>query len=287
MPRAITIYKGTVPKPSPAPAQKDRSIGKTVFFRPANVGNEIAGVVRSVKGGVAEIALAIPNHDGVLVVSRDAVVSIPVDSLKFVDAPAVEGRDVREWSSSNPVENTKAVEIKDADGRIIDYRDVTFDGYGSTFQGTTPADRDNDYILPGAFDKTMKEFKANPVMLTDHARSVAHMMGSYSKIGTTDRGLALTGNITNSPHPDAQHVRALVVEKHLKTLSIGGMFFYLDDYRGIEEIRLYEVSLVTVPANPDAMFNVRTLNPEIAAKAFKYHASLHGGEVRAKATISG
>jgi len=283
----ITIYKGAIPtKPKSAQKPKEASIGKTVFFRTAGLPHEIGGVVKEVKGGVALVSLAVPNHSGVLVVARDAVVEVPVEDLNYVEALAVMGRDVREWSSSNPVENMKAVEVKDTAGNVIDYRDVTFDGYGSTFQGTTPADRDNDYILPGAFDKTLKEFRSNPVLLTDHDRRVAHMMGSYSKIGITERGLALTGNLTNSQHPDAQHVRALVYEKHLKTLSIGGMFFYLEDYRGIEEIRLYEVSLVTVPANHDAMFNVRTLNVETAAKAFKLHASLHGGEVRSKVSLS-
>jgi len=276
----IQIFKGAIPQPQPE--SKSPNIGKTAFFRVSSNGTTIAGVLRDVKGSMGVIALAVPNGDGVLVVSKNATLEVPLDSLKFAEASCIEGCDVREWESNQPVENTKSVAVKDGDGNVVDYKDVTFDGYGSTFQGTTPEDRDGDYILENAFDATMKEFKANPVMLTDHTRKVANLMGSYSKIGKTARGLALTGNITNSPHPDAKHVRALVAEGHLKTLSIGGMFFYLDDWKGIQEIRLYEVSLVTVPANPDATFSVRTINADTAEKAFAFHSKLHGGEVRSK-----
>jgi HK97 family phage prohead protease len=263
-------------------AAENRLEGKTVFFKRPGSDQDIAGVVRTVAGSLATVALAIPNNSGVLVVAKEATVSVQLDDLILTEAAILDGRDVKRWDATSPVESLKSVEIKDGAGNVIDYRDVTFEGYGSTFQGTTPEDRDGDYIMPGAFDATLKQFRKNPVMLTDHARSVRNMMGSYSKVGITERGLALTGKITNSATEDARHVRALVAEGHLKTLSIGGMFYYMDDWKGIEEIRLYETSLVVVPANPDAEFQVRSVTGEIAEKAFKEHSRLNGGEVRNK-----
>lgn len=281
----IIITKEHQPAPKTGKAA-DPLQGKTVLFRLSEKGQVIAGVVKSTDGsdGMVEVALASPNNDGLLVVSKDSTIRIRREDLSPIDAVAVTGRDVKRWQNDSPVEGLKKVEVKDSNGNIIDYRDVTFDGYGSTFQGTTPEDRDGDYILPGAFDKTLKSFRANPVMLTDHTRSVKNLMGSYPKVSITDRGLALSGQLTNSAHPDAVHTRALVAEGHLKTLSIGGMFFYLEDYRGIQEITLYETSLVVVPANPDALFTVRSLDTESAEKAFKHHAKLYGGEVRLKMT---
>ena len=86
--------------------------------------------------------------------------------------------------------------MEDSGGNVVDYRDVTFDGFGSTFAGTTPQDRDGDNIPEGAF-RNLAEFRANPVMLTDHTRRVLNLMGSYSRVETDTRGLAITGQITN------------------------------------------------------------------------------------------
>lgn len=277
----ITKYPRSAP---PAPKPADPLSGKAVVFRLSEKGQVIAGVVGDTTGtdGCVEVRLALPNSDGLLVMSKEATIRVRREDLTPVDAVTVTNRDVKRWESNSPVDGLKMTEVKDAGGNIIDYRDVTFEGYGSTFQGTTPEDREGDYILPTAYDKTLKSFRANPVMLTDHTRSVKNLMGSYPKVSVNDRGLAMKGQLTNSMHPDAVHTRTLVAEGHLKTLSVGGAFFYLDDYRGIEEINLYETSLVVVPANPDALFQVRMLDGPSAEKAFKHHAKLHGGEVRFK-----
>lgn len=259
---------------------KGLSENDTVVFRLSAEGHPIAGVVKSIQGSRATVKLALPNYDGLLVCSKDAEVSVAVEDLTPIDAP-FKSADVKRWETSSPVKSKAAEEIKDENGVIVDYRDVTFDGFGSTFAETTPEDRDGDNIPQGAF-KNLPEFRTNPVMLTDHTRSVSNLMGSYSRIAPNDRGLAVTGNITNSNHPDAVHVRSLVAEGHLKTLSIGGAFFYEDDFMTISEIMLYEISLVVVPANPDAIFQVRGLDVDYAEKAFRHHAKMHGGEVRLK-----
>lgn len=256
--------------------------GKTVVFRISAKGTTIAGVVKSVEGGQATVSLALPTYEGILVASKDATLQIPVEDLSVLDAITITDRDVKSWQSNEPVTSRKASEIKDDNGRIIDYTDVTFEGFGSTFQSTTPEDRDGDYVMDGAF-KNLAEFRENPVMLTDHTRRVINLMGSYSKVQPNKTGLAVKGDLTNSMHPDAVHTRALVAEGHLRTLSIGGAFFYADDYRGIEQIILHEISLVVIPANPDAKVQVRSLSASFAEKAFEGHAKSHGGEVRFKA----
>ena len=104
----------------------------------------------------------------------------------------------------------------------------------------------------GAFRQTIKEFKKTPVMLIDHENSVRNIAGSYSEIREDEKGLFVQGDISNAP--ELNTVRALVAEGHLKTLSIGGMFYYEDDGKAISKVDLMEVSLVAIPMNPDARF---------------------------------
>ena len=136
--------------------------------------------------------------------------------------------------------------------RIIDYQNVTFKGYASTNEDTTKEDRIGDYLRRGAFRKTIKEFKKNPVMLIDHENSVKNIAGSYANMVEDDTGLFVEGVISNAP--ELATVRILIAEGHLKTLSIGGMFYYEDDGKAISEVDLMEVSLVAIPMNPDARF---------------------------------
>jgi HK97 family phage prohead protease len=181
------------------------------------------------------------------------------------------------------VSKEKALEVRNNAGVLEDYSNVTFEGMASTFRNVTPEDRDGDYIMEGAFDKWLNEFRRNPVLLTDHFRSVKNLMGYYPRVSVIpNRGLGVEGKITNSPHPDAKHVRFQLIEGALRTLSIGGSFFYMDDMRGIEEIRLHEISLVVVPANPDAMIFTMPVTLKHAESVMKMHLKQNNGQLRAK-----
>lgn len=277
--KSITIVSGKKPKKAPK-AKRPNMVGKTVMFK---IGDQpVVGVVAAEKGSNYDIRLCLPNSSGVLVAAKEVGTTISRDLVTSLDAVALLDRDAKSFETRDPLENCKAAtEVRDGDV-VVDYRDVTFEGYGSTFSSTTPEDRDGDYIEAGAFDESINRFKENPVMLTDHVRSVGNLMGHYSDVSVDKRGLAMKGVVTNSPHPDAVHTRYQIMEGSLKTLSIGGGFFYKDDYKGIEEIDLYETSLVVVPANPDAKFQVRSLDEEFVEKAFKIHCKRFGGEVRLK-----
>jgi HK97 family phage prohead protease len=282
--RAGSVVVPKAPKQEPAPS----IVGKTVRYRIGS-GNDmvdVIGLVKSVNGGTAIVSPTIPNPDGVLYVAKDVSFCLPTDLLDVIDVRCRADRNVKAFETRDPLDTTKAAREVKADGIIVDYQDVTFEGYGSTFKNVTPEDRDGDYIMQGAFDRTLRQFMENPVMLTDHTRSVRNLMGKYDKISVNNRGLALRGVVTNSPHPDAVHVRFQIMEKALKTLSIGGFFYYMDDYKGIEEIELHETSLVVIPANPDANFSIRSITEDVTAKAFERYRSLNGGELRQSAKTS-
>ena len=260
-------------------------IGKCVHFRMNGLEVGIVGVVKE-KGenGMAVIQLCLPNSDGVMVMSQEATVEVPFSDLNVMDAQVVKNANVRSYAeSAEIVMGQKAVEVRDGNGVLEDYRNVTFEGMASTFKSVTPEDRDGDYIMEGAFTKWIGEFRRNPVLLTDHYRSVKNLMGYYTKVGVIPgRGLGVEGKVTDSPHMDAKHVRFQLVEGALKTLSIGGSFFYMDDMRGIEEIRLHEISLVVIPANPDAMIVTRPITAKHAESVIKMHLAFNNGELRAK-----
>ena len=284
MSKLVRIKRAAQPRllPKSTTVQAPSIVGKTVRYRIGS-GDEmvdVIGLVQSVNGGTCIVSPTIPNPDGVLYVAKDVTFSIPLDHLEVIDVRCRADRNVKAFETRDPLETTKAATEVKTDGIVVDYRDVTFEGYGSTFKNVTPEDRDGDYIMQGAFDRTLRQFMENPVMLTDHTRSVKNLMGKYDKISVNNRGLALRGVVTNSPHPDAVHVRFQIMEKALKTLSIGGFFYYMDDYKGIEEIELHETSLVVIPANPDASFSVRSITEDVAAKAFQRYRTLNGGELR-------
>lgn len=252
-------------------------VGKTVFFKIKEDGQDIAGVVESVDGSFAKVKLCLPNHDGVLVMSQSSEVVINKDFVTEIDADVVKNKDVKAYNENVQISmGTRSVPVKENDV-IVDWQDVVFEGYASTFQSVTSEDRDGDYVLPNAFDKWINEFRRNPVILCDHTRETECLMGHYTTVDINSRGLYVVGKVTNSPMCEAKHIRFQLVEGSLKTLSIGGSFFYMDDMRGIEEVRLHEISLVVVPCNPDAMITTRSLTGEHAEKAFKEHVTKNGG----------
>ena len=273
--------KAQVPKPViPEPESKvsvPEIVGKTVFFRLKEGGQDIAGVVDSLDGSFAKVKLCLPNQDGVLVMSQSSEMVVNKDFFTEIDAETVKNKDVKAYGETIAINAlpSKAVPVKEGEV-IVDWQDVTFEGYASTFQSVTPEDRDGDYILPNAFDRWINEFRKNPVLLCDHDRSTECLMGHYTTVDINSKGLFVVGKVTNSPCDEAKHIRFQLVEKSLRSLSIGGSFFYMDDMRGIEEVRLYEISLVSVPCNPDAMITTRSLTADHAEKAFKDYMTKNG-----------
>lgn len=171
------------------------------------------------------------------------------------------GAKVMRWSACADITAPAAKkfdEVKD-DGRVIDYQNVKLSGYLSTFQGTTASDRQGDYVEKGAFKETIPTFFRNPVLLANHDNNVKSLVGSFTLLREDDKGLYFEATLSNAGDDFTRGVRAKVAEGHLRTVSMGGRFHYRDDGRGIFKVDLYEGSLTPIPANPDAIFNVRTM----------------------------
>jgi HK97 family phage prohead protease len=148
--------------------------------------------------------------------------------------------------------------IKNAEGVVTDYRNVHIRGYLSTFKNTTESDRQGDYVDSGAFKDTIARFMLNPVLLTDHRNSVGNLAGNFVSMKEDRSGLLFDAVLSNAP--GNIDVRFKVAEKQLRTTSMGGIFHYKEDGRGIFKVDLWEGSLTPIPANPDARFAVRALD---------------------------
>lgn len=141
----------------------------------------------------------------------------------------------------------------------------TIEGYGSVFN---TVDSYNDTIVKGAFKQTLKEWKATgklPKMLLQHGGGGFFSsnaddlvpIGKWEEMREDDHGLFMRGRIFNIETDRAKATYTAVKEGELDGLSIGfrTLKSKMDEETGIRtltEIRLYEVSLVTFPANDPA-----------------------------------
>jgi HK97 family phage prohead protease len=275
----IRLKRASAPKHKPLPFPPTPPVTKQAGFDLAgkivaftHEGTEMAGQVCEVSDGEARVRLAVPTSSGILAIS-DSIVTKRLVELSERDM-AWEQRRVEQGEMQSVIQNsgTKAVAVKDDKGVIVDYRDVTISGYGSTFGNVTESDRSGDRVMQGAFRDTIAEFKRNPVMLTDHCNSVTYIAGHYSNLREDENGLFIEGKVSNAPA--LQTLRFHLMEGNLRTLSMGGIFLYGADGRTIERVHLFEISLVAIPCNPDCIIQARTLDLEGAKKAFTRHKAL-------------
>jgi len=168
--------------------------------------------------------------------------------------------DTKEWKFVHIISKF-SVETK-AEGD--ETKGVPISGFASTFKNI---DRVGDVIAGNSFDSTLKEIKklgGKLPMLKDHWNSVDYQAGSWHKFKVLpEEGLFVNGRISETKN--TEHMLQLIIDGHLDTLSIGGIFRYAErkDPKSpyiIEEIRLFEISIVSVPANPKARFTQKSLS---------------------------
>lgn len=139
------------------------------------------------------------------------------------------------------------------------------------FASTPDIDRYDDIVDPKAFASGLKNFMKNPVMLRSHNPDI--VVGKFLTSGDdapviTESGLQVVGVVTDKDIADK------VLNGELRTLSIGfiaktvdfdfvgiGKFDkdgqeLLKEVRIIKDIDLIEISIVSTPANPNAIFTV-------------------------------
>lgn len=132
--------------------------------------------------------------------------------------------------------------------------DGTFEGYGSVF-GTV--DSYDDIVAAGAFTASLQEHRkagTMPALLWQHRSDMP--IGVWTDMSEDKRGLYVKGRLALSTEP-GQNAYELLKMGAVGGLSIGfrtrkSEWDEAGDIRTLTEIDLWEVSLVTFPANHDA-----------------------------------
>lgn len=142
----------------------------------------------------------------------------------------------------------------------------TFEGIAAVF---TNVDRQNDVIVPGAFTATLADFASRGFLANGH--NWAEPIGTIDEARETSEGLYVRGEFHSTPA--AQLCRTVIRERLARgkqvAMSVGFETRMADlDTKGvryIKDLELYEVSIVTVPANPLArVASVKSVAPEAA-----------------------
>ena len=120
--------------------------------------------------------------------------------------------------------------------------------------GDIPTEYNRSYVYE------LEEYRRNPVLLMDHDHDVSHMVGSVTNIFEDEKGLYFEAEISNSDLPIIKHARQLIKEGHLKTVSIGGIWLFedLQNPSHLTLAKIFEISLVSVPADTYAVFAPKT-----------------------------
>lgn len=133
--------------------------------------------------------------------------------------------------------------------------DGTFSGYGSVFD---IEDLTGDIVAAGAFVNSLNEWAAKgrlPAMLWGH--DSAQPIGVYTKMYEDAHGLFVEGLLLKDDVVRAREAYALLKAGAVGGLSIG-YCARVEEWnketfvRTLKDVDLWEVSLVTFPANPDA-----------------------------------
>lgn len=131
-----------------------------------------------------------------------------------------------------------------------------FEGYASVFG---VQDSDGDVIVKGAFERTLKEFHARgklPKMLWQHNPSI--IVGKYTEMFEDDNGLFVKGHLILEVEK-GREAYALMKAGELDAMSVGFNIANATpgDNRGrvIDDLDLWEISLVTWGANPEALIS--------------------------------
>jgi len=141
--------------------------------------------------------------------------------------------------------------------KSIDYN--LFCGYASVFD---VEDTQKEVIVPGAFYDTLAEHRLQrtmPRMLYEHQSN--HEIGEWQKVEEDSHGLWVEGQLHSTSF------LPLLSPYHCKDsfpigLSIGFMSMrtsYTKGVRYLHKLKLFEISLVSLPANPLAIMG-RSIN---------------------------
>lgn len=129
-----------------------------------------------------------------------------------------------------------------------------FEGYASTFDNV---DLGNDRMISGAFKNTIRKYmdgRKNLPVLWQHDMKMP--LGTYTEMREDMNGLYVKGRMPKEDDFVRGRVMPQMKAGSVSAMSIGYVvrdYDYDQEVRNLKEVDLFEVSLVTMPMNPEAM----------------------------------
>lgn len=146
-------------------------------------------------------------------------------------------------------------------------------GYGSVFGNI---DSDNDIILQGAYTKTLKENGSRVRYCNQHR--IDQPLGKFSELYEDGVGLAFVAEIPKTRM--GEDILLLMKNGVITENSVGIMpiqkSYRADGVRELKEVKLYEISCVTLAANPMALITDAKgeIDQDLVAKRFDILAKM-------------
>lgn len=127
-----------------------------------------------------------------------------------------------------------------------------FEGYGSTFKNR---DHGGDIVMPGAFKRTLAEQRKNKSLLPMlWMHNPDQVIGKWLDMREDDHGLFVKGVLADTQQGNEIHT--LLKMEAVRGMSIGyqtvDQDFDDDGNRLLKEIKLWELSVCSMPMNPKA-----------------------------------
>ena len=181
------------------------------------------------------------------------------------------GEPGKKWAQANLEEDEKRMHNRlelAAEVKAVDGQEGVISGLASTFGNI---DLHGDIIAPGAFQDSLGQRKG--VAMLDH-HDMRAPIGRWTRMYETERGLEVEGQLTLEVQR-ARELYALAKDGALGGMSIG--FRVMDDevdrasgVRTIKQVDLMEISLVAMPANPQAVIErVKDVNDITSKRDFE------------------
>jgi uncharacterized protein len=155
----------------------------------------------------------------------------------------------------------KLLTLSDVDLKFADTG--SFEGYASTFNGV---DSYGDTVLPGAFADTIKN-RQRPIRMFLNHMSKLLPIGKWTSAEEDGKGLRMRGQLTPGLSI-AEDVKAAMLHQTMDGLSIGyrippGGSAKEGKIRQLKRIDLVEVSVVTAPADLNALIDPESIKSAI------------------------
>jgi HK97 family phage prohead protease len=145
----------------------------------------------------------------------------------------------------------------------------TVSGYGAVFNNR---DNGGDVIMPGAFQKSLRDHGL-PLILFQHKADECPV-GVCVDAHENSRGLWVKAELPKDDTFVAGRLVPQLKRKGMRGMSIGYRAQEIerrksDNARLLKQVRLYEVSFVSMPMNPEAnVESIKHLHPEDIADQF-------------------